>query len=313
MRRLCRVVLMGVWVVALASCRRQAPPPLASCPSLVRGGWQWVGVVGPQGTVAPFERVELRDADGPLLYGATYASALGSFALRGARPDTTSQPLELVTESGRRFSIRPGPTEALIDYDPATFAVLEEPLGTMTFHGWLASTPRSTPIERAWVVNWATGNVESIEPTPALDVTVQGASVAGGLGDCLAVFSEHRSGGTGGCWWARPGGCVCRRCTAEELAAGTCIEDAFTPRAEDPTLPCGCQYPPPGPTGSDPERSPRQPLPANERHDPPPGRHGQPPPPFREGTGPSPPEPPDAGNGWTFDPTRDTGPVEPPS
>jgi hypothetical protein len=178
---MCRGVLGTAWgsaptlvlLLVLASCRRDTAPPMLACPSLTLGGWQWVAVVGPPGTVEPYERIELVERGEQLLYGNTVATAEGSFALRAARRLSRRSEIELVTGSGARFSIRPEPSEGYIDYDPDTFAVREETPGVMRFRGEIASTPISTPIERTWAVNWNTGAVAPIAPTPSLDVTFE--------------------------------------------------------------------------------------------------------------------------------------------
>ncbi|MFN7701349.1 MAG: hypothetical protein ACK6CU_09460 [Deltaproteobacteria bacterium] len=288
--------LVLLWV-GLAACRRNEPPPISACPTLTLGAWEWFGVIGPPGTVAPNERLTLREEGGePLAHGLGVATAEGSFALRGARRSGSGRLVVLETASGQRFSVRAGRTEARIDYAPEALAVTEGDPGTMTFHGWLAATPTSSPIERAWAASWATGAVAPIDPTPRLGIPISGATVRGSLGECMTIFSQHTSGGTGGCWWPRPGGCLCRHCTADELAAGSCVEPA--PLGEDPT--CQCEDRP------RPDASAPGPLPARERFDRPSPARGDPPPPFY-GTSPEPePAYPDAGR-------IDAGPEEPPS
>lgn len=286
---------------------------MLACPGLTLGGWQWVGVVGPPGSVAPFDRVELREHDELLWYGVTHATAEGSFAIRAARRAQGTAEVELHTGSGRRFSITPGRAEALIDHEPGTFAVHEETPGMMQFRGRLSSTPISTPIERLWAVNWTTGRVREVGTTPQLDVHFDHARVEGTFGHCMGLFSEHQSGDTGGCWWATPGGCLCRRCEPEEIAAGTCEEEPPPEAWAGPNLGCHCEYPPSAPPA--PDSSGRPPVDARERLDPPPSRGGSdgPPPPYRNGAAPVSPSPfPDAGY-TPWDPNADAGPVEPPS
>lgn len=294
---------------------------MIACPGLTLGGWQWVGVVGPPGSVEPYERIELVERGEQLWYGSTVATAEGSFAIRAARRARGQSEIVLVTGSGTRFSIRPDLSEGYIDYDPATFAVMEETPGVMRFRGEIASTRASTPIERAWAVNWNTGAVAPIAPTPTLDITFEHARIPGRSGQCMGIFTEHRSGRTGGCWWARPGGCLCRRCTPEQIEDGSCREDFDDGSNEYPSLGCHCQYPPPPSEPSAADGDDDGPLPVQERHDPPPSenRGGGPPPPFGAGDGaggaPPPdhtPPPPDA----YYDPewwNADAGPVEPPS
>lgn len=303
-----------MWLAsALAACSRNgAPPPdIASCPTLDVGGWTWVGVVAPAGTVSPGERVELRDRGTMLEHGWSYASAAGSFGVRGAFHRTPDSRVELVTESGRRFSVRAQATAGLIDYDPDTYPVLEEPPGTMTFHGRLASTPFSTPITRAWAINWDTGWVQPVAPTPSLDLEVEGAQVPGGVGHCMAIFTEHSDGRTGGCWWPQGGGCLCAPCSREAVEEGLCLPPP--PPPPGPGLPCGCHSPPP-PPGAD--AGGRAPLDVEERHDPPPPRRPDGPPPPERSSGPSaparpsPPSSPSPDASWRH---LDAGPVEPPS
>ncbi len=324
---MCHGVLVGLCAmgIALTGCRRESPPEMLSCPSLTLGAWQWVGVVGPPGSVEPFDRVELFEEGGEVLWdGARFATADGSFAIRGARLSASPRrDLRLRTSSGRTFSIRPGRSDAYIDYDPDTYAVIEETPNVMQFRGELAPTQAATAITRAWAVNWSTGAVAPIDPTPPLGVTFDHARIPGTYGQCMGIFSEHASGRTGGCWWATPGGCLCRRrpCPPAELVAGTCVDEPIDDGADDPSLGCHCQYPPP--PASTPGGNGREPLPARERHDPPPpsggGRSGPPPPHGRgDGTGAVPETPaytpPDAGYTSPYDPsTIDAGPVEPPS
>ena len=310
-----RVLWLAAMIVLSSACRRERPPEMLACPGLTIGSWQWVGVVGPPGSVEPFDRIELREDDETLWYGLSYATEDGAFAIRAARRAQGTSRVELHTGSGRHFSITPGRTEALLDHGAEEFAVLEETPGVMQFRGRLSSTPFSTPIEQLWAVNWTTGDVARVTVNPPLDVDFDHARIAGTVGHCMGLFSVHQSGGTGGCWWATPGGCLCRRCEPEEIAAGTCEEPPL-PDDLGPSLGCHCEHPPPrvpGEPGA--SSSGRAPLDARERRDPESAQGGRdrPPPPYRDGVDPSPmPHAPDSGF-TPWDPNADAGPEEPPS
>lgn len=264
---------------------------------------------GAAGQRRAIRRIELLEDGERLYYGLTYATYDGSFAIRAARRAQAASSVELHTASGRRFSIAPGRSDALIDHGAQEFAVIEETPGVMQFRGRLSRTPSSTDIERLWAVNWTTGRVAPVAP-PLLDVDFDHARIAGTAGHCMGLFSEHESGRAGGCWWATPGGCLCRRCEPEELAAGTCEEPPPPPDDDGPGLGCHCEYPPP-PVPGQPGRAP---LDARERRDPEPTRRGsdRPPPPYRDGVPPPMMFPPDAAF-TPWDANADAGPVGPPS
>ncbi len=267
-----RTLVLVVAGASLLAC--EVGTPVRACPSLVVGEWTWFGVIGPPGSAQPGEWVRLYHP-GDEEYGDTwFATPTGSFALRAAgRTRRGEQPeavLELV-RSGVRYRVRPGPSEALIEYAAGSRPVMQTGPAEMTFTGWLSSERASTPIAGAWVVDWTTGEVDWIDPPPSFG-TPFSVTMPGGLHHCLTIYTEHRDDGTGGCWWPRGGGCLCHRCTVAEERAGTCHEEP--PQSSvGPHFPCGCNSMPP----ADPSHPPREPLPVDERHDPPPPPHSSPP------------------------------------
>jgi hypothetical protein len=164
-------------------------------------------------------------------------------------------------------------------------------------------------------VDWSSGDVARVSHTPAIDRPFT-VSMPGGLGHCMTIFSEHADGRTGGCWWPRGGGCLCRHCTAAQIEAGTCHEPFTQPLADAPPMPCGCNAAS-APEASMPDGGGRAPLPVDERYDPPPESDTPPPPEYGAGI-PTDPVPPDAWvaplDAWVAPVDRpDTGPPRPPS
>ena len=143
----------------LGACEND--PPIRACPTLeARNGrgelWTWFGVVGPPGSAEPGELVRLYYPGDERWGDAWYATRTGSFALRAAGRVRRVQPgavLEL-TQSGVRYSVRPGESEARIEYTSGTRPVMDGPPGSMTFSGWLERTSVSTPMAAAWAADW---------------------------------------------------------------------------------------------------------------------------------------------------------------
>jgi hypothetical protein len=285
-----RVLALGLLSTVLGSC--ELGPPVRACPALVVGEWTWFGVIGPPGSAQPGEIVRLYHPGDEEWGDAWRATPSGSFALRaagrvGARGSPTAV---LVLEgSGARYTVRPRPSEATIEYAPGSRPVMQTGPNEMTFTGWLSPTRATTPIAGAWVADWTTGEVEWIEH-PILGVPFS-VSMRGGQHHCMTIYTEHVDDGTGGAWWPHGGGCLCHHCTLADEEAGTCHEYPLPQDPYGPHMACGCNPTP----DSDPSHPPREPLPVDERHDPPPAPpRGGPPPPERGDDIPA-AEPSDAG------------------
>lgn len=218
-----------VWLVSLlfvAGCADEEAAPVVhvvSCPTLFGDGEDYVGIVAPTGGVEPFACVEASFAG--RVVGVARATADGSFAIRLRRPaELRARPVELAID-GYVVHVTPeGDAEATVAYEPSTLPLVERPAGRVMFLGHLASVDGGTPVSEAWLVNWSSGAVSPIDPSPRLDEPFF-TDVAGRAGDEAAPVSRHESGGAGGCWWPLGGGGAAA-CKDEDVAAGRCRRGA---------------------------------------------------------------------------------------
>ena len=221
---------------AAAGCAEShlAQERIVLCPATVSEGFAWSGVIGLPGAATPNACLSVYADDRRV--GSARATAEGSFAFAfPTRGDPAGRRFRLVLgEEALPLSITSG-TAARIDYDPGTTPLTAE-RGWMSFDGRLTSTPDSSPIREAWMLNWSEARSAPIEPTPSLDRDFM-ARVIGERQDRGTVVSRHEHGEAGGCWWPGGGG-GWARCSEASREAGLCGGGGPPPPC---TTPRGCE------------------------------------------------------------------------
>lgn len=226
---------LALSIVATTACAesRRVPEGVRQCPLLVVGEGDGLvsygGIAGRSDAFEPGACVEVYVDD--VRIAKTTVTSSGTFAVQFQVPgDARSRRLELrlddvAGENDERYSIAlPDETAATIEYEPDTTPLLAYADGRLEFTGWLRAAPGAEPIEDVWLVNWTTGAVAGVRPTPVFEMPFT-ASVSGSPGHAAALVSAHGTNeeSTGGCWWPMGGGGFAPPCTAESILAGTCV------------------------------------------------------------------------------------------
>lgn len=226
----------------LAGCApaHSAPTDLVCCPLLrVRGpaGEVTYGGLAGLARYGPDTCIELFHDSTRLAH--THTTVGGQFALQFAhRGVLHGATLELRAtppgESTERIGVvLTEDSGALISYRSDTTPLVASG-SRLLFRGTLDGAPFD-PILSAWMINWTTGNVQPIVPTPVTDRAFE-AVVVGGPLDYASPASLHE-GVAGGCWWPRGRGGRAPVCTLEMFEDDTCrgtLPPCTTPRGCEP-------------------------------------------------------------------------------
>lgn len=224
-----RVRLGIALALALAGCAQShRPAGTAFCPTLQVGDTTYFGVAGSSTDYVPFTCVEAwvdgqRRAHGHVTGARTYA--LRFFTTGPTAAHEVEIRFEALagfegTPPPYRVTLRPELTQAILGYEPDAPPVVAGPRGGAgTFTGWLEpGVVDASPPASVWLVNWTTGDVGIVDPTPAFDEPFT-AEVHARTGDEVSPLSRHSVLGAfrpGGCWWPRSRDCRAR-CVEERL------------------------------------------------------------------------------------------------
>ncbi len=213
--------------MSLGGCPSRVPPTeIRTCPLLVVRGSGGPITYGGVASVGGFRAGSCIEVfHGEERVARTFVGPSGSFAVQ----------FVIEGEANGAFSLRASDedrgtdervaltfdrvTQAEISYPANTTPLIARADGTLEFNGSL-EPGMGALLESAWMVNWSSGQVQSVGRDVRLSTEFT-ATVPGGPGNCASVICRHTSG-VGGCWWPRGGGGCAPLCTEEDYRAGTC-------------------------------------------------------------------------------------------